>query len=108
MRESLLERLSLDGDRRELREQEEDLLVLLVGQARLGAEHVECAQYRAAVAGDDRHRPRRVEAVRVGDVTEVDPAIVARDIADVDRLAQERGGSARSGRRRHAEPFEHV
>ena len=50
VREPLLERLALDRDRRELREQEEDLPVLVVGKARLGREHVERAEHGAAVA----------------------------------------------------------
>ena len=65
VREPFLERLALDRDRRELREQHEDLAMLVVGQAGLGNEHVERAEHGVAVAGEDGDRPRRVQTVRL-------------------------------------------
>ena len=53
VRELFLERLALDGDRRELREQEEDLPVLVVGEARLGR------RTRRAFRARRRRRSRR-------------------------------------------------
>ena len=75
VREPLLERLALDRDRRELREQEEHLALLVVGEPRLGHEYVERAEHRAAVARDDRDRPRRVQPVHRREVTVVESTV---------------------------------
>ena len=103
----LLEGLALDRDRRELREQEEDLLVLLVGESRFGVEDVERAEHRAAVARDDRHRPRRPQPVLLRHVTPDDPAIVVGDVAHVDGPVEERGRTARTAGRVDRRAFEH-
>ena len=99
VREVLLERLALDRDRRELREEQEDLPVLVVGQARLGDVHVERAEHarrrRCATIGID-HDACRPCVDR--DVAVLGRPVVGRDVAHVHRLAQVRGRAARSRR----------
>ena len=81
VREPLLERLALDRDRRELREQHEDLPVLVVGEARLGARRRRACPSTAppslARIGTD-HAARNPCAS--SDVAMIGPPVVGRDV----------------------------
>ena len=82
VREPFLERLALDGDRRQVREQREDLLVLGVGRLRDARVHVDRPEHCVPIAREDRRRPRGPEVVGMRQVAVVGPPRVVGDVGN--------------------------
>ena len=92
MCQPILERLALDRDRREVREESDDAFMFLIGLPRLAAENVEGAEHGVAVAREDGRRPARVQPVLEREVATVRPQRIRGDVRHDD------GGASMGGR----------